>query len=74
MLRLKRETGDHSPQPHRGGKPPSLSPKHIALLRAKVRQQSDIPLFDQTSLGDLFLQGAVGDNFCCRSRFSIYFT
>ena len=44
MLRLKRETGDLSPQPHGGGKPPSLSANHLALLRAKVRQQSDLSL------------------------------
>jgi transposase len=46
MLRLKRETGDLSPQPHGGGKPPSLSPKHLALLRARVRQQSDLSLVE----------------------------
>lgn len=46
MLRLKREIGDLSPQPHAGGKPPSLLPKHLALLRAKVRQRSDISLFE----------------------------
>jgi transposase len=51
MLRLKRETGDLSPQPHGGGKPPSLLPKHLALLRTKVRLQNDISLVElQTHL------------------------
>lgn len=44
MLRLKRETGDLSPQPHGGGKPPSLSAKDLGLLRARVRHQSDVSL------------------------------
>lgn len=46
MLRLKRETGHLSPLPHGGGKPPSLSRKHLALLRSKVRQQNDISLVE----------------------------
>src|SRR5215210_4402730 len=51
MLRLKRETGDLSPRPHGGGKSPSLSAKHLTLLRAKVRQQSDVSLAElQTQL------------------------
>lgn len=51
MLRLKRETGDLSPLPHAGGKPPSLSSKDLRLLRARVRQQSDVSLVElQTHL------------------------
>jgi transposase len=46
MLRLKRETGDLSPQPHGGGKPPSLSAKDLALLRARVRHKSDVSLVE----------------------------
>jgi len=46
MLRLKRETGDLSPQPHGGGKPPSLSAKDFGLLRARVRHQSDVSLVE----------------------------
>jgi transposase len=44
MLRQKRETGSVSLQPHKGGKPPSLTAKHKSLLRAKVRRQSDVSL------------------------------
>lgn len=44
MLRLNRETGDLSPSPHGGGKQPSLNSKHHSLLRAKVREQSDVSL------------------------------
>src|ERR1044071_8359898 len=46
MLRLKRETDDLSPQPHAGGKPPSLSAKDLKLLRVRVRQQSDVSLIE----------------------------
>jgi transposase len=46
MLRLKRETHDLSPRPHAGGKHPTLSTKDLALLRARVRQQSDVSLVE----------------------------
>jgi transposase len=51
MLRLKRQTADLSPQPQGGGKPPSLSAENLVLLRARIRQQSDVSLAElQTHL------------------------
>ena len=50
MLRQKRETGSVIPQPHKGGKPASLTDKHKALLRAKVHKQSDVSLAELLEL------------------------
>jgi|SRR5215210_1620145 len=52
MLRLKRKTGDLSPRPHGGGNSPSLSAKHLALLRDKVRKHGDISLTELQALLD----------------------
>lgn len=50
MLRQKRETGDLSAYPHGGGNSPTLSPKHLALLRTKVQNQRDISLIELQAL------------------------
>jgi len=52
MLRQWRATGDLSPLPHGGGKPPSLSAEVRRKLRARVRAQPDILL---TELQDFLL-------------------
>jgi transposase len=44
LLRQWRQTGDLSPLPHGGGKPPSLSRRQLGLLKRQVRQQDDASL------------------------------
>jgi transposase len=44
MLRQWRDTGDLTPLPHAGGKPASLTTRHLQLLKRSVRQQGDISL------------------------------
>ena len=46
MLRQWRQTGDLSPKPHSGGKPPSLTPRQRQLLKRKVRERNDISLVE----------------------------
>lgn len=50
MLRQKRETADLSPHPHGGGKPPSLNPAQLRLLKQKVREDKDVSLAELQSL------------------------
>lgn len=50
MLRQWRQTSDLTPLPHGGGKPPSLTPRQMHLLKRKVQQQSDISLADLQDL------------------------
>jgi transposase len=50
LLRQWRETSDLAPLPHGGGKPSSLSKRHIQLLKRKAQQQSDISLAELQQL------------------------
>lgn len=50
MLRQWRDTGDLTPLPHGGGKPPSLSKRQLQLLKRKVQQQGDPSLTELQSL------------------------
>ena len=50
MLRQWRQTGDLTPLPHGGGKPPSLTPRQRLLLKRKVQQQSDLSLAELQQL------------------------
>lgn len=49
MLRQWRESSDLAPLPHGGGKPSSLSKRHLQLLRHKA-QQSDASLAELQQL------------------------
>jgi transposase len=50
LLRQWRRTRDLSPLPHGGGKPVTLSARHIQLLKPKAQQQSDISLAELQQL------------------------
>ena len=49
MLRQKRETADLSPHPHGGGKPASIKPAQLRLLKQKVQKDNDISLAELQS-------------------------
>jgi transposase len=50
MLRQWRQTSDLSPLPHGGGKPRSLTARHLQLLKRKVQQQGDPSLAELQQL------------------------